>query len=246
MSKSPVETSDLSTVASQEAIGEKTPAAVVTTKDEHGLGDDDPDSDPNAIIITGADAALHLLSLRDDFDRVLTFRSIMLASGLACFQAVMNQIYQVLPIHLFPIEILTTRSIVQTDLDYDSRNLHRAHLLLCRQCLGKISSPWRQIRSSLEGEKWPGGPSLVDQGHKVHQPRAVESERTCNLFNHCYVGLKCCDYLNRVCSTGSFLQPSPKPRDCDIEYHLYWSIRLRDLRNFASYRCLAHRGCLLE
>jgi hypothetical protein len=54
-----------------------------------------PDGDPNAIIITGADAALHLLSIRDDFDNVLTFRSILLASGLACFQAVMNQIYQV-------------------------------------------------------------------------------------------------------------------------------------------------------
>lgn len=143
MSKSPVETSDLSTVASQEAIGEKYPAAVVTTKDEHGHGEDDADSDPDAIIITGADAAIHLLSLRDDFDTVLTFRSILLASGLACFQAVMNQIYQVFPIHLLPIEILTTRSIVQTDLDYDSRNLHRSHLLLCRQCLGEIPSPWR-------------------------------------------------------------------------------------------------------
>lgn len=94
MPESPVETSDIS-VVSQEAIGEKTPATVLATKDEHSLGDNDSDSNPDAIIRTGADAALHLLSLRDDFDNVLTFRSILLASGLACFQAVMNQIYQV-------------------------------------------------------------------------------------------------------------------------------------------------------
>lgn len=47
------------------------------------------------IIITGADAALYLLPLRDDGDPSLTFRSLFLASGLACFQAVMYQIYTV-------------------------------------------------------------------------------------------------------------------------------------------------------
>jgi hypothetical protein len=47
------------------------------------------------IIITGADAAAHLLSMRDDFESALTFRSILLASILAAFQAVMYQIYQV-------------------------------------------------------------------------------------------------------------------------------------------------------
>ncbi|KAJ5598357.1 hypothetical protein N7537_008441 [Penicillium hordei] len=96
MPESPIETSEIS-VVSQEAIGEKTPATVLATNDEHSLGEKDPDGDPNAIIITGADAALHLLSIRDDFDNVLTFRSILLASGLACFQAVMNQIYQFKP-----------------------------------------------------------------------------------------------------------------------------------------------------
>jgi hypothetical protein len=47
------------------------------------------------IIITGADAAAHLLSLRDDFESALTFRSIFLASILSGFQAVVYQIYQV-------------------------------------------------------------------------------------------------------------------------------------------------------
>ena len=57
--------------------------------------DKDNSDDDNAIIITGADAALHLLPMRDDGDPSLTFRSILLATGLSGFQAVMNQIYQV-------------------------------------------------------------------------------------------------------------------------------------------------------
>ncbi|KAJ6186425.1 hypothetical protein N7519_007726 [Penicillium mononematosum] len=96
MPESPTETSDISVVI-QEAMGEKTPAAVLATKDEHTLSDDDLNTNPDTIIITGADVAAHLLPLRDDFDSVLTFRSILLASGLACFQAVMNQIYQFKP-----------------------------------------------------------------------------------------------------------------------------------------------------
>lgn len=51
--------------------------------------------DEDHIIITGADAATHLLPLRDDGDPALTFRSIFLATILACFQAVMYQIYMV-------------------------------------------------------------------------------------------------------------------------------------------------------
>jgi hypothetical protein len=59
--------------------------------DEH----DKDDNSENVIIITGADAAQHLLSLRDDREPALTFRSIFLATVLSGFQAVMNQIYQV-------------------------------------------------------------------------------------------------------------------------------------------------------
>ncbi|CRL21990.1 Oligopeptide transporter OPT superfamily [Penicillium camemberti] len=95
MPESPTETSDIS-VVSQEAIGEKTPATVLDTKDGHSIDENDL-SDPDAIIVTGADVALHMLSLRDDFDNSLTFRSVLLASGLACFQAVMNQIYSFKP-----------------------------------------------------------------------------------------------------------------------------------------------------
>jgi hypothetical protein len=51
--------------------------------------------DPDHIIVTGADAAAHLLPLRDDGDPSVTFRGIFLASCLSAFQAVMNQIYTV-------------------------------------------------------------------------------------------------------------------------------------------------------
>lgn len=62
---------------------------------DHDKEEDDSRSSDEVIIITGADAARHLLPLRDDFDTALTFRSLFLASGLSCFQAVMSQIYTV-------------------------------------------------------------------------------------------------------------------------------------------------------
>ncbi|KAJ5437257.1 Oligopeptide transporter OPT superfamily [Penicillium cf. griseofulvum] len=96
MSESPVKTSDIS-LASKEAIGEKSGVNLHVAKDEDALSDDGLGNNPDTIIITGADAAHHLLDLRDDFDSVLTLRSIFLASGLACFQAVMHQIYQFKP-----------------------------------------------------------------------------------------------------------------------------------------------------
>ncbi|OJJ48593.1 hypothetical protein ASPZODRAFT_61713 [Penicilliopsis zonata CBS 506.65] len=69
----------------------------ISVKEEPRGDDEDGDLDDDVIIVTGADAADHLLPLRDDFDSALTFRSIILASGLACFQAVMNQIYNFKP-----------------------------------------------------------------------------------------------------------------------------------------------------
>lgn len=59
-----------------------------------GYGEKDNDSN-EVIIVTGADAAHHLLPMRDDGDPALTIRSIVLATGLAGFQAVMYQIYMV-------------------------------------------------------------------------------------------------------------------------------------------------------
>lgn len=57
--------------------------------------DSTDDGDDNHIIVTGADAAAHLLPMRDDQEPALTFRSIFLASILSALQAVVYQIYQV-------------------------------------------------------------------------------------------------------------------------------------------------------
>lgn len=57
--------------------------------------DSNEEEDDSHIIITGADAAAHLLPMRDDFEPALTFRSIFLATILSAFQAVVYQIYQV-------------------------------------------------------------------------------------------------------------------------------------------------------
>lgn len=95
-------------VSNQDAVDEKSAVTVLAGKDETKVsgdelsGEDDGNSE-DVIIVNGADAARHLLPLRDDFDNALTFRSILLASGLACFQAVMNQIYMVTPEASSPI-----------------------------------------------------------------------------------------------------------------------------------------------
>jgi hypothetical protein len=60
--------------------------------------DDRAEKDPideGQIIVTGSDAADFLLSIRDDGDPAITFRSMVLSTILSAFQAVMYQIYQV-------------------------------------------------------------------------------------------------------------------------------------------------------
>ena len=88
-------------VPTHQAVNEKivVDAKDTTLKNETSLADsdglDDDADDDDVIIITGSDAARHLLPLRDDGDPVLTFRSLFLATCLSGFQAVMSQIYSV-------------------------------------------------------------------------------------------------------------------------------------------------------
>jgi hypothetical protein len=102
--------------SSQEVLDEKGTVSVIPGKDEtkittdnYGVEADRESAD--VVIVTGADAAVHLLPMRDDFDKALTFRSIFLASGLACFQAVMYQIYMVRS-QLCVIIVLSTASLM--------------------------------------------------------------------------------------------------------------------------------------
>ena len=90
--------------SSDETFNEKTKEGITGVKElglhskETGLTTDsghESDNSDDVIIISGADAAAHLLPLRDDGDSALTFRGLFLASCLSCFQAVMYQIYTV-------------------------------------------------------------------------------------------------------------------------------------------------------
>jgi hypothetical protein len=76
-----------------EADGEELVPTLVTAGVDY-LDDGTVTSD-ETIIVSGQDASLHLLPMRDDKEPALTFRSIFLATGLAAFQAVMSQIYSV-------------------------------------------------------------------------------------------------------------------------------------------------------
>ncbi|KAM0513711.1 hypothetical protein ACHAPE_007537 [Trichoderma viride] len=69
--------------------------AVPVDSDDDNSGQDNASDD--VIIITGADAAAHLLPLRDDREPSVTFRSLFLATCLSAFQAIMSQIYQFKP-----------------------------------------------------------------------------------------------------------------------------------------------------
>lgn len=94
------------TVSTTEPIDEKTSVTGLTkdkaqTSGNERFGETDRDS-ADVIIVTGADVATHLLPMRDDFDRTLTFRAAILGSGLAAFLAVMTQIYTV---RKFPFRI---------------------------------------------------------------------------------------------------------------------------------------------
>lgn len=70
-------------------------SAVPTDSDDYDDNSAQDNASDDVIIITGADAAAHLLPLRDDREPSVTFRSLFLATCLSAFQAVMSQIYQV-------------------------------------------------------------------------------------------------------------------------------------------------------
>ncbi|KAH8694915.1 putative oligopeptide transporter [Talaromyces proteolyticus] len=63
-------------------------------------GEDQQTDDDDVIIVTGTDAANHLIPLRDDGNPALTFRSLFIATVLSAFQATMSQIYYFKPTYL--------------------------------------------------------------------------------------------------------------------------------------------------
>ncbi|KAJ0344171.1 hypothetical protein KNSL1_009583 [Colletotrichum chrysophilum] len=80
------------------AAGKELEAEIQAVAPQSESGSHGKDNGSEEVIIrTGADAAQHLLPLRDDFQPSLTFRSIFLATCLSAFQAVMSQIYTFKP-----------------------------------------------------------------------------------------------------------------------------------------------------
>ncbi|KAK7917608.1 peptide transporter [Apiospora marii] len=79
-----------------EFIGDAITAAISPSEGEAVEHEKDTASD-DVIIVTGHDAAHHLLSLRDDGDPAITFRGMVLATIFSGFQATMYQIYQFKP-----------------------------------------------------------------------------------------------------------------------------------------------------
>lgn len=120
------------------------PKKSVLVETTTGTSDIEEKQDDREVIIkTGADASAHLLPLRDDFDPALTFRSLVLATGLAAFQAVMYQIYMVTQRPMYhTMQADLTGLPVQTYINYYPRNFHRHHCLLPWQGLVQDTSSW--------------------------------------------------------------------------------------------------------
>lgn len=73
------------------------------TKDEIALVEREATNDDTevdaAIIVTGADVSAHLISMRDDHDTAINFRSFFLATGFIAFTAALSQIFNVSYFH---------------------------------------------------------------------------------------------------------------------------------------------------
>lgn len=99
--------------------------------------DEKDDNSEDKIIITGADAAEHLLPMRDDHDSSLTFRGLFLATGLSAFQAVMYQIYMVSSQFCASLPCIRLMChAVQTNARHHPGHFHCPHRVLPRQRLG--------------------------------------------------------------------------------------------------------------
>ncbi|PSS03204.1 OPT oligopeptide transporter [Coniella lustricola] len=75
----------------------KDAATTSTPISDAGEGNESDQNSEDAVIVTGADAARHLLPLRDDKDPAFTFRGMFIATVLCGFQAVIYQIYMFKP-----------------------------------------------------------------------------------------------------------------------------------------------------
>ncbi|RKU40426.1 hypothetical protein DL546_002670 [Coniochaeta pulveracea] len=124
--------------------------------DGHNHGDDGNDAaSDDVIIVTGADAAAHLLPMRDDGEPALTFRSLVLATGLSAFQAVMNQIYSFKP---------TAITIQGTFIVIIAYSLGNAWAILLPRG-DHFEARWRERGGQGKPPRWISVVSFFNHGH---------------------------------------------------------------------------------
>ncbi|KAI3391569.1 hypothetical protein diail_7139, partial [Diaporthe ilicicola] len=139
------------------------PAPSAEDAGDHDKEDDDGRSSDEVIIITGADAARHLLPMRDDFDTALTFRGLMLASGLSCFQAVMSQIYTFKP---------TSVTISGTFIVLIAYFLGKAWAAFLPRG-DKLEARWREKGGQGDRPKWISAIHFINPGPWTLKEHAV-------------------------------------------------------------------------
>lgn len=112
----------------------------------------------DVVIRTGADAAVHLLPLRDDFDSAVTFRSIVLATVLSGFQAVMTQIYSVSPYSSL-VCASYRRPLTPTNSTSQPRSPFREHSSSSSRTLWAMRGPSSSL--AVRSSRLVGGTNMV-------------------------------------------------------------------------------------
>ncbi|KAJ5364810.1 OPT oligopeptide transporter [Penicillium cataractarum] len=179
----------------------------------------------DAVIKTGADAAQHLLPLRDDFDPVISLRSIVLASAVSGFQAVMNQIYSFKP---------TSVDISGTFIVLISYFLGNAWAKFLPRG-DKFETRWREKHGPAKLPWWISALKVMNNGPwslKEHSICAITATSASNAA-----------VTSSVFAAQNLFYDMPLSA---LTYYLNWTFWLWDLRDYAAYRCLARGICVLE
>ena len=159
-----------------EAVKKESPSYDIKTAPPLSDGEDHfkDDGSADVIIITGADAATHLLPLRDDGEPALTFRSLFLATCLSAFQAVMSQIYSVSSLWTYSTLALQ-RKLICVQFKPTNVTISGTFIVLIAYFVGKawatflprgdrFEARWRRQGGQGKPPRWIRLVSLVNYG----------------------------------------------------------------------------------
>lgn len=167
----------------EDAIGEQLELAVPPIKEKVKInggeiaGGESEIKVAEVVIRTGADAAEHLLPLRDDFEPAVTFRGIVLATVLSGVQSVMNQIYAVSS-HSSLVCVCHRRLLTPSNSSSQPRLPFQENLLCSFHTLWEMRGPscspvvrsfrlgggTRTVRANFPGGFRPSSLSIIDLG----------------------------------------------------------------------------------